>query len=119
MLDSIERTQELLRVPVAKRKVAWARLLCEAGRDVYLDVWAYSLLNSDVQPAVLKLYDDAIDAFRNLLQTDVSDIERGELRDFLGNAVFRREDLANNYLNGKSPELVTKDRIKALRAEVS
>lgn len=117
MLESIKALKELLKIPAAERNLNWARSACETGRKVRLNVWAYSLPNSTVKRVVLKLYDRSITAFEDLDdRSNISKNAHREIRDFRGNAIFRRYDLANNYLEGKSPELATYEKLKELGA---
>ena len=72
MLDSIDELRKLLQMPAAKRNLAWARLLCEAGRDLHLNVWAYLLPKPTVEGIVVKLYDRSVRAFENLCSSNIS-----------------------------------------------
>ena len=116
MLDSINELKKLLQMPAAEHNLAWARLLCEAGRDLHLNVWGYCLPKPTVERIVLRLYDRSVRAFENLCSSNISKSARSEIKDFRGNAIFRRYNLSNNYLNGKSPELATDEKLKALGA---
>jgi hypothetical protein len=119
MLNSIETMARLLQMSSRNRTLAWARLVCESGRDVYLDIWECSPGHSFVRRTVLKLYDKSIEAFRTMAKSTANASARRELLDFQRNAMFRRRDLAENYLNGKNPELATTETLRAIKEEAA
>lgn len=116
MLDPIDKARVLLQRPVDKRNLAWARLVCELGRDLHLGVWEGSFTNDLVEGEILKIFEASRKAFAHLYRTARRVSTREELQAFGGNALFRQRNIAENYLQGRSCQLVTESQLQEIRA---
>lgn len=119
MLKSIKNMRGLLRVPKAKHNLTWARKLCEAGRDVHIDVWEMCLLNAFVEKNVLPLFAKSELALAKLKDLYTSRSTLGELRVYLHNNLLRSANITENYLQGKLSAFPPDSRISKIRARAS
>ena len=119
MLESVSRMRKLLRLPARERDSVWARKLCEAARDVHIDVWENCLLNTYVERCVVSLFLKSDSALQKLNRSTARVGKGDEIAVYLRNNSLRLENIRDNYLHGRLSSFPPDSKLSIIRARAS